>query len=77
MGVLHSAFRNGTGLYNLLSGDATAEARKKLVLSKVGPEAFRILVDHHRPEAVTTKTYQLLKKSGGYLHSSGESHFRV
>ena len=28
-----------------------------------GPEAFRILVDHHRPEAVTTKTYQLLKNT--------------
>ena len=29
----------------------------------MGPEAFRILVDHHRPEAVTTKTYQLLKST--------------
>ena len=28
-----------------------------------GPEASRILVDHHRPEAVTTKTYQLLKNT--------------
>ena len=54
-------FETELALHNLLSGDATAEARKNLLLSKVGPEAFRILVDHHRPEAVTTKTYQLLK----------------
>ena len=47
-------FETELALYNLLSGDATAEARKNLLLSKVGPEAFRILVDHHRPEAVTT-----------------------
>eukprot|EP00731_Ephydatia_muelleri_P007324 Em0003g1572a len=56
-------FETELALYNLLSGDATAEARKNLLLSKVGPEAFRILVDHHRPEAVTTKTYQLLKST--------------
>ena len=56
-------FETELALHNLLSGDATAEARKNLLLSKVGPEAFRILVDHHRPEAVTTKTYQLLKNT--------------
>ena len=56
-------FETELALYNLLSGDAIAEARKNLLLSKVGPEAFRILVDHHRPEAVTTKTYQLLKST--------------
>eukprot|EP00731_Ephydatia_muelleri_P006604 Em0003g852a len=56
-------FETELALYNLFSGDATAEARKNLLLSKVGPEAFRILVDHHRPEAVTTKTYQLLKST--------------
>ena len=31
--------------------------------SRDRPGAFRILVDHHRPEAVTTKTYQLLKNT--------------
>lgn len=37
------------------------ETWKNLLLSKVGPEAFRILVDHYCPEAVTTKTYEQLK----------------
>ena len=54
-------FETELALHNLLAGDATAEARRNLLLSKIGPDAFKVLVDHFRPDAVTSKTYAQLK----------------
>ena len=42
--------------------DNTADTRSNLLLSKVGPEAFRVLVDHFHPENITTKTDVQLKE---------------
>lgn len=33
-----------------------------MLLAKVGPEPFRILVDHFKPDDITTKTYDELVK---------------
>ncbi len=49
-----------------LRGDDTMEHRRNLLLSRVGPEAFRILVDHFRPAEVDAQTYDNLKQ---VLHS--------
>ena len=54
-------FETELALHRLLVGDNTADTRRTLLLSKVGPGAFRVLVDHFRPEDVTTKTYVQLK----------------
>ena len=54
-------FETELALHRLLVGDNTADTRRNLLLSKVGTEAFRVLVDHFRPEDVTTKTYVQLK----------------
>lgn len=36
--------------------------RRNLLLSKVGPEPFRMLVDHFKPDNVSTKTYAEVKE---------------
>ena len=50
-------------LHNLLQGNDTADARRNLLLSRIGPNAFKVLVDHFRPDAVNTKTYVDLKRT--------------
>ena len=56
-------FETELDLHNLLQGDATADARRSLLLSRIGPDAFKVLVDHFRPDAVNTKTYVVLKRT--------------
>ena len=51
-------FETELALHNLLAGDHAADACQNLLLSKIGPDAFKILVDHFCPAAVNTKTYQ-------------------
>ena len=61
-------FETELQLHNLLEGDESAAARKSLLLSKVGPAAFKVLVDHFRPEVVklvNTKSYDELKGTLG------------
>ena len=58
-------FETELQLHNLLEGDKSAAARRSLLLSKVGPAAFKVLVDHFRPEAVNTKSYNELKGTLG------------
>ena len=58
-------FETELQLHNLLEGDESAAARRSLLLSKVGPAAFKVLVDHFRPEAVNTKSYNELKGTLG------------
>ena len=43
-------------------GPATEVHRRNLLLARVGPDAFKVLVDHFRPEAVNTKQYLQLKQ---------------
>ena len=56
-------FETELQLHNLLEGQDSAEARKNLLLAKVGPSAFKVLVDYFRPDAVSTKTYNVLKET--------------
>ena len=56
-------FETELDLHNLLQGDATADARRSLLLSRIGPDAFKVLVDHFRPDAVNMKTYVDLKRT--------------
>lgn len=55
-------FETELAIFGLLDGDDTAVHRRNLLLSRVGPEAFRVLVDHFRPAAVNTCTYVQLKQ---------------
>ena len=38
------------------------EYRRNLLLSCIGPDAFKVLVDHFRPEEVETQDYDNLKQ---------------
>ena len=58
-------FETELQLHNLLEGDESAAARKSLLLSKVGPAAFKVLVDHFRPDSVNNKSYNELKETLG------------
>ena len=60
-------FETELSLHGLLQGDETANVRRNLLLSKIGPEAFKVVVDHYRPDDVATKTYTELKQTLG-LH---------
>ena len=62
-------FETELALHGLLEGNATANVRRNLLLSKIGPDAFKVVVDHYRPEDVATKTYVALKETLG-------KHFR-
>jgi len=55
-------FKNELAIHGLLTGPGTEDHRGNLLLSRVGPEAFKILVDHFRPTAVNTCTYDELKQ---------------
>lgn len=44
-------------LHNLLTHE-TEQVRRNILLSKIGSQAFKIIVDYFRPELVTTKTYE-------------------
>ena len=62
-------FKTELALYGLLEGNETANVLRNLLLSKIGPDAFKVVVDHYRPEDVVTKTYVALKETLG-------KHFR-
>ena len=62
-------FETELALHGLLEGNATANVRRNLLLSKIGPDAFKVVVDHYRPEDIATKTYVALKETLG-------KHFR-
>ena len=62
-------FETELALHGLLEGNATANVRHNLLLSKIGPDAFKVVVDHYRLEDVATKTYVALKETLG-------KHFR-
>eukprot|EP00731_Ephydatia_muelleri_P031413 Em0022g927a len=53
-------FENELAVHGLLTGEDSADARKNLLLSKIGPEAFKIVVDYFCPDPVGTKSYQQL-----------------
>jgi hypothetical protein len=50
-------FKTELAIHGLLEGAPTESHRRNLLLSRVGPAAFRIVVDHFRPAEVNTKTY--------------------
>ncbi|XP_063370250.1 uncharacterized protein K02A2.6-like [Cydia amplana] len=45
-----------------LDKETSEDKRKQLLLSRIGPTAFKVLVDYYRPVVVTTKSYDDLKK---------------
>ncbi|XP_063363538.1 uncharacterized protein LOC134652296 [Cydia amplana] len=45
-----------------LDKETSEDKRKQLLLSRIGPAAFKVLVDYYRPVVVTTKSYDDLKK---------------
>ena len=53
-------FENELAVHGLLTGEDSADARKNLLLSKIGPEAFKVVVDYFCPDPVGTKSYQQL-----------------
>lgn len=53
-------FETELAISGLLADDVMTH-RRNLLLSRVGPEAFRVVVDHFRPDPVNTKTYDELK----------------
>ena len=55
-------FENELAIHGLLDEPATAVPRRNLLRARIGPEAFRVVVDHFRPEAVNTRTYDELKQ---------------
>jgi len=55
-------FENEWAIHGILTGPGMEDHRRNLLLSRVGPEAFKILVDHFRPTAVNTCTYDELKQ---------------
>ena len=54
-------FETELALHGLLEGNETANIRRNLLLSKIGRDAFKVVVDHYRPEDVATITYVALK----------------
>jgi transposase InsO family protein len=55
-------FETELAIHGLLEGAPTELHRRNLLLSRVGPAAFRIVVDHFRPAEVNTKTYAEIKQ---------------
>lgn len=56
-------FENELAIHGLLAEDAAVMPhRRNLLLSRIGPEAFKVVVDHFRPVAVNTCTYHELKQ---------------
>ena len=57
-------FENELEVHGLLVGDGAAtDARRNQLLSKIGPDAFKVLVDHHCPDPVRSKSYEELKNT--------------
>ncbi|KAL5516393.1 hypothetical protein EMCRGX_G001699 [Ephydatia muelleri] len=56
-------FENELAVHGLRTGEDSADARKNLLLSKIGPEAFKVVVDYFCPDPVGTKSYQQLKET--------------
>lgn len=51
-------------LFEINGTDAnTIQLKRNILLSKMGPDAFKMLVDHFRPGALTTKTYEEIKSA--------------
>ncbi|CDW61226.1 hypothetical protein TTRE_0000966901, partial [Trichuris trichiura] len=48
-------------VFGLRDGAATEPARRELLLSKVGKQHFRLLVDHFKPRAIQDVAYDELK----------------
>ena len=65
-------FETELALHGLLEGNEKANVRRNLLLSKIGPDAFRVVVDHYRPEDVVTKSSLpfVSERTGRQLHSS-------
>ena len=55
-------FENDLALHGLLASDDVMPRRQNLLLSRIGPEAFKVVVDHFRPDAVNTRMYNELKQ---------------
>ena len=56
-------FENELAVHGLRTGEDSADARKNLLLSKIGPEAFKVVVDYFCPDPVGTQSYQQLKET--------------
>ncbi len=54
-------FETELALYEL-RGDDTMQQRRNLLLSRIGPDAYKIVVDHFRPEEVETRDYDEVKQ---------------
>uniref|UniRef100_A0A5S6QM96 RNA-directed DNA polymerase n=1 Tax=Trichuris muris TaxID=70415 RepID=A0A5S6QM96_TRIMR len=52
-------------VFGLRCGTTTELARRRLLLSKIGKEHFRLLVNHFKPQAVHEQTYDRLKAAMG------------
>ncbi|KFD45068.1 hypothetical protein M514_28403 [Trichuris suis] len=48
-------------VFGLLEGDDTEDARRLLLLSKIGKQHFQVLVNHFRPKDVRDQSYERLK----------------
>jgi hypothetical protein len=60
MDLLNPPFRDGTLDSRTESADIMT-SRCDLLLSRIGPEAFKVVMDHFRPEEVGTRTYDQVK----------------
>ena len=54
-------FETELALYEL-RGDDTMQQRRNLLLSRIGPDAYKIVVDHFRPAEVETRDYDEVKQ---------------
>jgi hypothetical protein len=45
-------------------GDDTMQQRRNLILSRIGPDAYKIVVDHFRPAEMKTRDYDEVKQVG-------------
>ena len=54
-------FERELSLNELLAGAATEPHRRDLLVSRVGPDAFKVLVDHFQPAEIEDQTYINIK----------------
>jgi hypothetical protein len=49
-------FETVLAIHKLLDGADTMPSRRNLLVSRIGPEAFKVVVDHFRPATVNDQT---------------------
>ena len=54
-------FEMELSIHELREDDVIMTSRRDLLLSRIGPEAFKVVVDHFRPEEIGTHTYDQVK----------------